>query len=610
MDSGQAVVKENQVLDPVPGLQLHLLGGGVQYMAVPAGVPFLGPVGPRLAVSEQNLTELVRLEDAQALGVPENLEGHIGHKGHSAPLIFRDPQSRQFLVDYGGAGFLPGHHGHRLHRVRVRNPALNTCGLPDFPAAGGQFIEHHHAVAGLLRPGLPGLNVLDLDGNAGEGVAGVAPFFHPQGAIGGVGKGHDGGLVILHIDVLGGLLREQVIPGRDILRHGIVALQSQRDQDLSILIAGERAYFAALRVNHAEHSPLQRGLRPFLQLHDFQQGLARHIFRAICVTADGGQLHLAVVIQVADIILQIAVSVFFQADGIHGCILGHGRGEGELDVTALPLDAAHGVQHLELPGVAVAGSLSGDSGDLVVVHVHDLRALRHLVGIGKGHGHVVIIYPRLAPDGEHLLLVFLAPDGHGVGRGFVRRDGHAGGEHIVVGSAPLVDVLGGGQDAVSNVQFTPGEAGGHLQVGNVPVRHQVTPQRHFCGVIRLVLIVQLQLAQAAVWVAVGDNAHHLGVACPFLCQILDALAGAHGLRNAVLGWVDAVGRGLLLRAIVGLIEKIGIDLLSDGAVDGEITQLILSIVDIDLAQGLLLTVCGKGRRREDTKKGHENQEQG
>ena len=308
--------------------------------------------------------------------------------------------------------------------------------------------------------------------------------------------------------------------------------------------------------------------------------------------------------------MQIAVSVFFQADGIHGCILGHGRGEGELDVTALPLDAAHGVQHLELPGVAVAGSLSGDSGDLVVVHVHDLRALRHLVGIGKGHGHVVIIYPRLAPDGEHLLLVFLAPDGHGVGRGFVRRDGHAGGEHIVVGSAPLVDVLGGGQDAVSNVQFTPGEAGGHLQVGNVPVRHQVTPQRHFCGVIRLVLIVQLQLAQAAVWVAVGDNAHHLGVACPFLCQILDALAGAHGLRNAVLVWVDAVGRGLLLRAIVGLIEKIGIDLLSDGAVDGEIAQLILSIVDTDLAQGLLLTVCGKGRRREDTKKGHENQEQG
>ena len=112
------------------------------------------------------------------------------------------------------------------------------------------------------------------------------------------------------------------------------------------------------------------------------------------------------------------------------------------------------------------------------------------------------------------------------------------------------------------------------------------------------------------WVAVGDNAHHLGVACPFLCQILDALAGAHGLRNAVLVWVDAVGRGLLLRAVVGIIEKIGIDLLSDGAVDGEIAQLILSIVDTDLAQGLLLTVCGKGRRREDTKKGHENQEQG
>ena len=38
-------------------------------------------------------------------------------------------------------------------------------------------------------------------------------------------------LIHIYIDVLGGLLREQVIPGRDILRHGIVALQSQRDQD-------------------------------------------------------------------------------------------------------------------------------------------------------------------------------------------------------------------------------------------------------------------------------------------------------------------------------------------------------------------------------------------
>ena len=270
MDAGQAIIEKDQLLDAVPGFQFHLLRRSVQHVAVSACVPFLYPVGAGRAVCQQDLAELVRLEDAQALGVPENLKGDIGHKGHSAPLIFRDPQSRQLLVDYGGAGFLSGHYRHGLHRVRVRDPALNTCGLPDLPAAGGQFIEHHHAVAGLFGPGLPGLNVLDLNGDAGEGVAGVAPFFHPQGAIRGVGKGHDGGLVILHIDVLGALIRQKVIPGRDPLRHGIVPFQGQGDQDRSLRSGGVRAHLAALRIIQRKHSPLH----PLLQLHDFQKGFA------------------------------------------------------------------------------------------------------------------------------------------------------------------------------------------------------------------------------------------------------------------------------------------------------------------------------------------------
>ena len=449
--------------------------------------------------------------------------------------------------------------------------------------------------------------MLDLDGDAGEGVAGVAHFLDADGAIGGVGKGHSGNLVILHIGVLGGLLWEQVIPGRDILRHGIVALQSQRDQDRPLRSGGVRAHLAALWVIHGEHSPLQRGLRPLLQFYDFQKGLARHILRAVRVTADSGQVQPRIVVQIADVILQIAVLVLLLAHGIHGCILGHRRGEGELDVSALTRHAFSGVQHLELPGIAVAGALSGDSGDLVVVHVHDLRALRHGAGVGEGHGHVVIIYPRLAPDGEHLLLVFLAVNGYGVGHGGLRRGGHAGGEHIVIGSAPLVDVLGGGQDAVSNVQLGAGEPRGHLQIGDVPVGQKITPQRHFRGVIRLVLIVQLQLAQAAVWVAVGDNAHHLGVACPFLCQILDALAGAHGLGDAGSGRVDAVGRGFLHGPVVGLVKKIGIDLCFDRAIDGEIAQFILAVVDVDLAQRGLHAVGGKGRRGQDAQDGHKGQ---
>ena len=67
------------------------------------------------------------------------------------------------------------------------------------------------------------------------------------------------------------------------------------------------------------------------------------------------------------------------------------------------------------------------------------------------------------------VLGILAVNGHGVGNGGLRRGGHAGGEHIVIGSAPLVNILGGSQDAVANVQLGAGESRGHLQVGDVPV---------------------------------------------------------------------------------------------------------------------------------------------
>ena len=302
--------------------------------------------------------------------------------------------------------------------------------------------------------------------------------------------------------------------------------------------------------------------------------------------------------------------VLLLAHGVHGRILGHRCGEGELDVPALALDAVHGVEDFECPGIAVRGGLGGDSGDLIVVGVHDLCALRHTVRVGEGHGHIVVVHPGLTPDGKHLLLVLLAADGHRVGRGVVWGDGHAGFQHIVVGGAALVDVLGRGQDAVADVQFGAGQAGGHLQICNVPVGQEITPEGHLGGVIRLVLVVQLQLAQAPMGVAVGDDAHHLGVAGLFVGHIFDALSGAYGLGDAVLVRVDAVRRRFLLRAVVGLIEKVGIDLFLDCTIDGEVAQFILAVINIDFAQGLLLAVSGKGGRREDAQNGHENQEQG
>ncbi len=136
MNAGQAVIEENQLFDAVPGLQLHFLGRGIQHMAVPACIPLLHPIGAGFTVCQQDLTELVRLVDAQTLGVPEYLKGDTGHELHAAALIFDDPQAREFLVGDGGGGFLTGHYGYGLCRVRIRHPAVNARQFPDFPAAG------------------------------------------------------------------------------------------------------------------------------------------------------------------------------------------------------------------------------------------------------------------------------------------------------------------------------------------------------------------------------------------------------------------------------------------------------------------------------------------
>ena len=91
MDTGQAVIEEHQVFDTISGLQLHLLGGGIQYMAVSACISFLHPVGAGPAVGEEDLSKLICLEDTQAFGIMEDLEGDIGHEFHAAPLILGDP---------------------------------------------------------------------------------------------------------------------------------------------------------------------------------------------------------------------------------------------------------------------------------------------------------------------------------------------------------------------------------------------------------------------------------------------------------------------------------------------------------------------------------------
>ena len=257
MDSGQTVIEENQLFDAVSGLQLHLLGRGIQHMAVPAGVPFLCPVSAGFAVGEQDLPKFIGLEDAQALGVPEDLKGDVGHCPLGAALILDDPQTRQLLVDDGGVTGLACHHRDGLDSVGIRDPAGDASHLTDFPAAGLQVVEHGHTADLCLGSlDLAAFNVLDLHGDAVERVSGVTQLLDPQRAVGRVPKGQGGNLVVLHIGVLGALLRQKVILGRDLLSDGVMALQGQGDDDYPIRAGGEGAHLAALRVIDGKHSAL------------------------------------------------------------------------------------------------------------------------------------------------------------------------------------------------------------------------------------------------------------------------------------------------------------------------------------------------------------------
>ena len=68
---------------------------------------------------------------------------------------------------------------------------------------------------------------------------------------------------------------------------------------------------------------------------------------------------------------------------------------------------------------------------------------------------------------------------------------------------------------------------GYFKIGDIPVGKQIAPEGHLGGIVGLVLVVQVQLPQAAVGVAVGDDAHHLGV-----CLLYTSSSGVSGCSGS------------------------------------------------------------------------------
>ena len=213
-------------------------------------------------------------------------------------------------------------------------------------------------------------------------------------------------------------------------------------------------------------------------------------------------------------------------------------------------------------------------------------------------------------DGEYLLFVLLAIDGNSISGITVSRGSDAGRVHLAPSCAAHIDVLGSGKDGLCPLQFRAGQVGIDLQVIDVPVGKQIAPQRHFGRIVGVIFVFQLQFRKAAGGIPVGDDAHDLRVTAFFLGDVFDTLAGGHGLRHTRCIRIDAV-RGNLLRPAVGIhMVEIGIDQLTDAAIDGEIGEFLFSVVNIDLAQGFLPAAGGKGRGREHPQHHHQHKKHG
>ena len=522
-DSGLLVVEEVQLLDAVPGLQLDLLGGGVQHMAAVPGVHLLHPVGARLAVRQGDLAQGVRLIVPQQLPVPPDSERDAGHGFMALPVVLDDFQAGQGLVLQRVGDALPGDDGGGIG-LRVTLPPLRGGQLQNLICPRLQLREGVGA-AGVGGAGIggAGLDVLDLHLGPGQaGAGGPVNFFDPEVAVGLVFKVHLGYFAVADGDLLDRLLVQQVILRGYPFVDGVIAHLSEGDGDGTGLRGGVDADGVAVRAHHLEGGPGQGDCGARLVLGDFEGGFAgrgcglvrviRLIrFPAIRVVGDGAAQQAGLGVCVAEVALEVAVLVRLLAKRVKHDVLVHIGGEGKLHAAALAHHAVLGVEHLEGALVAVAGIGDLDLGDILVVFVHNAGTGRDSRRILERDIDRQSIHPGGGGDGKHLLAVGGPVNGDGVGRLLVRGGGELGLRHAGPPGALRVDLDGGVEDGLPNLPLRAGEAGGHGDGADVPLGDQVAPQGNLPGVKRLILVGQAQFLQGAVGIHVGHQTHHFGV---------------------------------------------------------------------------------------------------
>ena len=355
---------------------------------------------------------------------------------------------------------------------------------------------------------------------------------------------------------------------------------------MALGVGGKGSDRCAFGINHFKHRALQGDGRAFLVLEDFQAGLGGFLFRGVGVVAVCRQSQRRGRIGIAHVFLQVAILVLLGAHSVVDGVLIDIGTKAQLDAAALSIDCAGRIQDLELSGISLSGGLGGDDINFLVVHINDLRAGRNRRGIAKGNIYSVVAHPGFRSDREDLLEIFLTIDGCRIGgllvgfhRDIRRKDSAPYG-------AATVDILHGCQHLIGTLQLHSGQIGVDLHVVDVPVGQQVRPERHFGRIVCLILILQLEFAQTAMGIAICNDAHDFGITADFVGEVLDALTGSNSLRYTLDIGVDAVRRDFFRLTAAIHIVVVGIDQLTHSAVDRQVTELLLAVVDVDFSKRL------------------------
>ena len=593
MDAGLLVIEENQLQNTVRALQLNLLRIGIDDM-LGVRCNFLCNIGTGLQISQQDLSELIGLEDAQRLGVAEDLERDVRQGLLILGVVLDDSQAGLLLIDDGHLHSVSGEHSCGIDRI-IHDVACRCSDLLDSVCTGLNFIEDGHArVVGLTSVGGTRLNVLDLHHCAGELHAGVRVLPDHQSAVRCILKSQSCLLAEFHSDILCGLLTQQVPVRCLALVDGIVARQSQRDHDLALGVGCECTNSSALGIHHFKHSALQGDGSAFLILDDLQAGLGRLFFRGVGIVTVSGQAQRCGGVGIHHVVLQLTVLIHLSTHGIVDGVLIDIGTKAHLHAAGLTLHAANGIQDLELTGVTITSGLGGDHVDLLVIHIHDLSACRYSGRISESNVNGIVTDPGLGSDGKDLLQVFLAIDGHRIRNFLIGLRGDIGSQNLGPCGAATVDVLHGCQHLIGSLQLHAGQVGIDLHVVDIPVGQQIRPECHLGGVVGLILILKLQLAKASMRIAICDDTNDFGIASDLLSQVLDALPFRDGLRHALSVGIDTVRRDLLRLAIAVDVVVVRIDELANSAIDGKIAQRSATIVDVHFTKRFLHGTCSEG----------------